>query len=111
MSDFLIVAAETMKDKADREASAGMRSAAVSYKAAASKYRQAAAKFPDKKELPNKSSNSPAKATSAKSRIPPCLLKNPLFPFTAFTAFIDRSPHIHTQVFPKRNRIFLRGLR
>ena len=53
MSDFLIVAAETMKDKADREASAGMRSAAVSYKAAASKYRQAAAKFPDKKELYN----------------------------------------------------------
>ena len=49
MADFLILAAETMKEKADKEASAGLKSAAQSYKAAANKYRQAAERYPDKR--------------------------------------------------------------
>ena len=51
MADFLIIAAETMKEKADKEASAGLKSAAQSYKAAAHKYRQAAERYPDKREV------------------------------------------------------------
>ena len=51
MADFLIIAAETMKEKADKEASLGLKSAVMSYKAAANKYRQAATKFPDKREM------------------------------------------------------------
>ena len=51
MADFLIIAAETMKEKADKEASVGMKSAAQSYKAAANKYRQAADKYPDKRGM------------------------------------------------------------
>ncbi|MBR2341610.1 MAG: AAA family ATPase [Clostridia bacterium] len=51
MADFLIIAAETMKEKADKEASAGLKSAAQSYKAAANKYRQAAERYPEKREV------------------------------------------------------------
>lgn len=50
MTDFLIFAAEKLKEKADKEASYGMQSAAKTYKAAAQKYRQAADRYPNRKE-------------------------------------------------------------
>ena len=51
MSDFLLMCAETMKEKADKEASAGVKSAVESYKVAGNKYRQLAKKDPDKSEI------------------------------------------------------------
>ncbi len=41
-ADYILIAAKTMYDKAEREAGCGMPSAAQSYRAAAKKYRQAA---------------------------------------------------------------------
>ena len=41
-ADYILIAAKTMYDKAEKEASCGMPSAAASYRAAAKKYRQAA---------------------------------------------------------------------
>ena len=51
MSDFLLICAKTMKEKADKEASAGVQSAAKYYQAAATKYRQAATKYPEESEI------------------------------------------------------------
>ena len=48
-ADYILLAAKTMYDKAEREASCGMPAAAMSYKAAAKKYRQAAEMVAGKK--------------------------------------------------------------
>ena len=47
MADFLIIAAEILKGKADKEVSAGLKSAEKTYKLAADKYCQLAKKYPD----------------------------------------------------------------
>ena len=49
-ADQILIAAKTMHEKAEREATCGMPSAAVSYRAAAKKYRQAAELVFDKKD-------------------------------------------------------------
>ena len=47
---YVLLAAKTMADKAEKEASYGMASAAQSYKTAAKKYREAATLDPSKKD-------------------------------------------------------------
>lgn len=48
--EYVLIAAKTMADKAEKEAACGFSSALQSYRAAAKKYRQAAELFPDKKK-------------------------------------------------------------
>ena len=47
---YVLLAAKTMADKAEKEASYGMASAAQSYRTAAKKYREAATIDPSKKD-------------------------------------------------------------